>query len=62
MMCNICNDNIFQDVQLKYIWSKDFIHYASLREKTLWKMNKSSKENLTCTNCEFKKSTDILII
>lgn len=54
MLCNICNDDIFDEDEIKCSTCNGFHHFGcvALRETAFRKMSKSAKRNWCCIKCK----------
>lgn len=59
MLCNICNDDVFEGDNLNCIKCKAILHYgcAALRESAFRKMSNFSRQNWLCNKCKVNKQT-----
>lgn len=60
MLCNECNDDIFDGDEIKCSTCNTFLHFecASLRETSFRKMSKNAKLNWCCNKCKFTDPKD----
>lgn len=58
MLCNSCNDDIFDDDLLTCSICNEYFHYmcAALREATFRKMSKITKSKWACNKCKFNEN------
>lgn len=58
MLCNICNDDIFDSDDIKCSTCNGFLHFACarFREAPFRKMSNNAKLSWCCNNCKFRKS------
>lgn len=58
MLCNVCNDDIYDGDNIKCSMCNAFLHFgcASLRETSFRKMSKVAKQNWCCNKCKFPDS------
>ncbi|KAF0748808.1 E3 ubiquitin-protein ligase TRAIP-like [Aphis craccivora] len=56
MLCNICNDDIFDSDDIKCSTCNEFLHFAcaGFRETSFRKMSNNDKLNWCCNNCKFR--------
>lgn len=54
MLCNVCNDDIYEE-ELKCSTCNAFFHFgcAALRESSFRKMSKTAKQKCCCAKCKF---------
>ncbi|XP_025196170.1 uncharacterized protein LOC112595249 [Melanaphis sacchari] len=54
MLCNICNDDVFDEDEIKCSSCNGFHHFGcvALRETAFRKMSKSAKKNWCCIKCK----------
>jgi len=54
MICNIYNDDIFDEDEIKCSTCNGFLHFgcAALRESTFRKMSINAKQNWCCSKCK----------
>jgi len=59
MLCNTCNEDIFDDDALKCIVCNECYHFmcVALRETAFRKMSKTSKQRWSCNKCKFETNT-----
>lgn len=59
MLCNSCNDDIFEDDALKCSVCNEFYHFmcSAMREFAFRKMSKVSKQKWSCNNCKVETNT-----
>lgn len=55
MICDICNDDIYEEDELNCSSCNGYIHFgcAALRESAFRKMSKSAKQKWCCSKCKF---------
>lgn len=55
MLCNVCNDDIYEEDELKCSTCNEFFHFgcAVLRESSFRKMSKTAKQKWCCAKCKF---------
>uniref|UniRef100_A0A2S2NLJ2 PHD-type domain-containing protein n=1 Tax=Schizaphis graminum TaxID=13262 RepID=A0A2S2NLJ2_SCHGA len=58
MLCNTCNDDIFDSDDIKCSTCNGFLHFscAGFRETSFRKMSNNAKLNWCCNNCKFRES------
>lgn len=59
MLCNVCNDDIFENDNLNCNKCNVFLHFgcAALRETAFRKMSNSAKQTWCCNKCKFKEQS-----
>jgi hypothetical protein len=62
MLCNICNDDVFDEDEIKCSTCNGFHHFGcvALRETAFRKMSKSAKQNWCCIKCKNAVNDSIL--
>jgi len=60
MLCNECNDDIFDGDEIKCSTCITLLHFgcASLRETSFRKMSKNAKLNWSCNKCKYSVPKD----
>lgn len=61
MLCNVCNDDIYEEDELKCSTCNEFFHFgcAVLRETTFRKMSKMARQKWGCSKCKFSIDSKI---
>ena len=59
MLCNVCNDDVFEGDDIICSKCDGFMHFAcaALRETSFRKMSKTAKQNWCCNKCKFPESS-----